>query len=336
MKVVVDCYGGDYAPQETVSGCLLALENDRELTLVLSGDGQEIKKLISGCKYTDRIEILDAKEVITNLDVPTSAIRVKKDSSLVKALEYTKNNEVAGMVSSGSTGAVLTGAALILGRIKGVSRPALLPLLPTIDGGQTLLIDCGANVDSKPQMLVQFAYLGNAYAQAAMGKTSPKIALLSNGTEDKKGNEFTREVFSLLKEEKELNFVGNMEARDILSGEYDVIVADGMYGNIALKSLEGTASTILKMIKQEVTKNFFSKLGALMLKPAFKRIRNKVDFNQNGGAPFIGINKVLIKTHGAAKAQSVFCAINQAVDLYNKGLIEKIKQTLPQKVANAD
>lgn len=337
MKVVVDCYGGDYAPKETVLGCLLALEKNPALLLVLTGNEEEIKKLIAESKNKDRIEILDAKEVISNDEAAASAVRTKKNSSLVKAYDYTKNNDVAGMVTCGSTGAVLTGATLILGRIRGISRPALVPLLPTVKGGQVLLIDCGANVDSKPQMLVQFAYLGNAYAQAVLGKENPKIALLSNGTEDKKGNEFTREVFALLKEEKGLNFVGNMEARDILSGEYDVVVADGMYGNIALKALEGTANTILKLIKEEVTKTFFSKIGALLLKPAFKKIRDKVDFNQNGGAPLMGINKILVKAHGASKAQSVYCAINQVIDIDNKELIEKIKQTLPQKVvANAD
>ncbi|MEG1527792.1 MAG: phosphate acyltransferase PlsX [Clostridia bacterium] len=329
MKIVVDCYGGDYSPQETVKGCLLALMQNQDINLVLTGNAVELTNLVGG-KFDGRIEYLNASEVITNLDVPTTAIRTKKDSSLVVALDRVKNDdECVGMVSSGSTGAVLTGAVLKIGRIEGVSRPALLPLLPTLNGGKVLLIDCGANVDCKPAMLVQFAYLAISYANSVLGISSPRVALLSNGTEDKKGNEFTKQVFELLKQEP-INFVGNMEARDILSGSYDIVVADGMYGNIALKACEGTATTMLKMIKQEISKGFFTKLGALLAKPAFRRVKSRMDYNQNGGAPFVGINKILIKAHGASKANSICCAIEQVKEMHKSNFINKIKDTLPR------
>ena len=237
MKVVVDIYGGDNAPKEIVKGCVQALKENRGFDLVLVGKANEIADLLKEQTVEmSRVEIVDAPDVITNDDVPTTAIRTKKESSLVVALDRVKNDEECiGMVSAGSTGAVLTGSFLKIGRIKGISRPALAPLLPTVDGGNVLLIDCGANVDCKPAMLAQFALMGNAYAKAILNKENPRVALMSNGTEDKKGNELTKEAFGLIKE-LPVNFVGNMEARDLLSGDFDVVVCDGFWGNVALKS----------------------------------------------------------------------------------------------------
>ncbi|MCM1043618.1 MAG: phosphate acyltransferase PlsX [Corallococcus sp.] len=326
-KVVVDIYGGDNAPDAIIDGCLLALEKYKDFSVVMCGKKDYIESYLT-CKHFDksRVEIVDAQDVISNDEVPTLAIRTKKESSLVKALELVKNDDDAvGMVSAGSTGAVLAGATLKIGRIRGLQRPALAPVLPTINPSKkVLLVDCGANVDCKPQMLLQFALMGHAFMQSIFGIENPKIALLSNGTEDKKGNELVHETFALLKESN-LNFVGNMEARDILSGEYDVVVADGFYGNIALKSCEGTAMMMLKLIKKEVTANLKRKIGAAMLKPAFKAVQNVMDYNKSGGAPFIGVNKIVIKSHGSSKAPAVCGSIIQVLDFDKKRLIENIR-----------
>ncbi len=332
MKVVVDVYGGDNAPDEIIKGCMQALDKNSKLTIVMCGYEDEIKqKLTQYTENIERVEIVNATEVITNDDVPTDAIRTKKQSSLVVALEKVKaDDECIGLVSAGSTGAVLTGSFLKIGRIKGIMRPALAPLLPTIDGKEVLLIDCGANVDCKPQMLVQFAHMGTAYMKSVKRLVNPRVALLSNGTEDKKGNDFTKEVFGLLKNESNINFVGNMEARDILSGEYDVIVTDGFYGNIALKTCEGTATTMLKMIKKEITSGFKNKIGALLLKGAFKKVKATMDYNSKGGAPFVGLTKLVIKAHGSSKASSINGAINQVIEMNKGHLIEKIVESLPK------
>ena len=251
-------------------------------------------------------------------------------SSLVKALEKTKEDpDCIGMVSAGSTGAVLTGALLRIGRIRGISRPALAPVLPTLTGGHTLLIDCGANVDCKPNMLEQFALMGNAYMKAVYGIENPRVGLLCNGTEDEKGNQLVKETFPLLKQ-LPINFVGNMEARDITTGEYDVVVADGFAGNVALKASEGIATTMLKMIKNEIYSSLKTKIAGAMLKKSFGKIRNLMDYNQNGGAPFIGVEKLVIKSHGSSKAKSICGSIMQVYEMHKSDLIGKIKESLAQ------
>lgn len=329
MKVVVDIYGGDNAPEEIVRGCVQALKENRGFDLVLVGKSGEIADLLKEQTVEmSRVEIVDAPDVITNDDVPTVAIRNKKESSLVVALDRVKNDEnCIGLVSAGSTGAVLTGAFLKIGRVKGVSRPALAPVLPTIDGGNVLLIDCGANVDCKPNMLSQFALMGNAYAKSMLSIKNPRVALMSNGTEDKKGNELTKEAFGLLKE-LPINFVGNMEARDLLSGDYDVVVCDGFWGNIALKSCEGTALMLMTLLKKEIMSGFFSKIAGAMLKKKFKNVQKIMDYNAGGGAPFIGVEKLVIKSHGSSKAKSISGSIMQVVNMHKAGLIDKIKKEL--------
>ncbi|MDD4832512.1 MAG: phosphate acyltransferase PlsX [Clostridia bacterium] len=334
MKVVIDVFGGDNAPDEILLGCKKALEQNINLSVVLCGDEFIIKQKIHDYDFDpSRVEILHAPEVITNEDVPTEAIRNKKNSSLVAGFTRLKEDpECAGIVSAGSTGAVLTGAFLKVGRIKGIMRPALAPLLPTLQDKEVLIVDCGANVDCKPQMLVQFAHMGAAYMKCVKGVKSPKIGLLSNGTEDKKGNELTKETFGLLKEETDLNFIGNMEARDILSGEYDVVVTDGFYGNIALKSIEGTAIMILKTLKKSIKSDPFSVFGSLFMKKTFKNLKNTMDYNKKGGAPLIGTEKIVIKAHGSSKAESICGAINQVIEMHQAKLIENIKKNL--KVVN--
>lgn len=336
-KIVVDIYGGDKAPIEIIEGCLLALNEVADISIVMCGNQEEIENYLADKAYDrGRVEFVDAKDVITNDDAPTLAIRTKKDSSIVKALEYTKENaDAIGMVSAGSTGAVLAGATLKIGRIRGLQRPALAPLLPTLVAGrQVMLCDCGANVDCKPEMLLQFAQMGHAFMQSMFGIENPRIGLLSNGTEDKKGNQLVHETFALLKESN-LNFVGNMEAREILSGDFDVVVADGFYGNIALKSIEGAALMVMKTIKKEVTASFKRKMGALLLKSAFADIKEVMDYNKKGGAPFVGVNKIVVKSHGSSDRVAICGSIKQVIALDKSNFVENIKPYFAKVEENA-
>ena len=250
MKIVIDVFGADY-PEEVVKGAVTAANLIEDVTLVLTGDEEKIKAVLSECGYAgDRIEIVHAPEVIDCNESPTMAIRRKTNSSLVAGLKLLKeNDDVIGMISAGSTGAVLAGGLFTIGRIKGVKRPALAPFLPTVNGGKTLLIDCGANVDCKPEYLQQFAIMGSIYVKAMLGIENPRVGLISNGVEEHKGNEQIHQTFELLKNTPEINFVGNMEAREMFSGDYDVLVADGFTGNVAMKSAEGTINTFMTVLK---------------------------------------------------------------------------------------
>lgn len=334
MKIIVDAFGGDNSPQEIIMGAVLALQKAEGFSVVLAGKEDVIKDELKGITYpAERIEILDAPEIITNNDVPTEAVRKKRQSSIVAGLRrLSEDNEAHAFVSAGSTGAVLTAATLLIRRITGIVRPALAPVLPTVKGGSALLIDCGANSECKSINMTQFAYMGDAYAKAVLGIRNPRIGLLSNGTEDKKGNELNKETFPLLKEDKAINFVGNMEAREILSGDYDVVVADGFSGNIALKACEGTALSMFALIKKGITEGGLrAKLGYLLLKPMFKGVKKVMDYNDNGGAVLLGLSKIVIKAHGSSKSKSVAAAILQAKDLADKGVVNAIAARLPAR-----
>lgn len=329
MKIILDAFGGDYAPAEVIAGGLDALAKRRDLSLIFAGKEAEIEAVLKGRSYdAGRVEILNAPEVISCEEEPTAAIKRKPDSSLCVGFRRLKEDEaVKGFVSAGSTGAFLVGATLKLGRIKGISRPALCPVLPTEkDGKQVLLLDAGANADCKPINLLQFALMGAAYAEA-QGVVAPKVALLSNGTEDTKGNALNREVFPLLKDAG-INFVGNMEARDILSGETDVVVTDGFAGNVALKSLEGGIASLMAVMKQEIMSTLKGKIGGLLLKDAFRAIKNNMDYNKQGGAVFLGVEKVVVKAHGSSKAVAVSNAVLQAAEAADRDIIGKIKLKL--------
>lgn len=340
MKIIVDAMGGDNAPEQIVLGAIDALCEDKQLEVTLVGDTDAICKVLTGKKYDDnRLEIIDAKDVITNDDSPTMAIKTKKESSLVKAFDALNREDADGFVSAGSTGAVLVGAFMKVGRIKGVSRPALAPVLPTLKGNGVVLCDCGANVDCKPVNLQHFAIMASAYAEGMLGVKNARVGLLNNGAEAHKGNELTQEAYKLLSETKGINFVGNCEARDILSGDFDVVVCDGFNGNIALKSAEGTANTMLKLIKEGVySGGLKSKLGALMLKSVFKNVKKKMDYNAHGGACFLGVNKIVVKSHGASKSKSVTASILQAKSLAEAKVCDKIRSgiTAVLAVQNAD
>ncbi len=323
MKVVVDAFGGDFAPLEIVEGAVLAVKKRKDLTVVLTGDEQKISEILG--KRTERIKIVHAGEVITNDESPTTAIRLKKDSSLVRAFDLLKDNEdIVGLVSAGSTGAVLTGAVLKIGRIRGISRPALSPILPTILKDKTVMIcDSGANVDCKSEHLLHFAIMASAYYSIMANVENPRVALLNNGAEEHKGNELTKTTYPLMKN-LPINFVGNVEARDVMSGNVDVIVTDGFAGNVLLKGIEGVASGMSTLIKQEAKKNIFSMIGALMM-GRFKGLKAKMDVNKYGGAPFLGCKKLVVKTHGTAKRQVVCNTILQVVKLHENKLNEKIE-----------
>jgi len=328
MKIVIDVFGADY-PEEVVKGAVTAANLIDDIKLVLTGDKDKIQSVINECGYAgDKIEIVHAPEVIDCNESPTMAIRRKKDSSLVAALNILKDDpDVIGMISAGSTGAVLAGGLFVVGRMSGVKRPALSPFLPTVTGGKTLLIDCGANVDCKPEYLQQFAIMGSIYVKAMLGIENPRVGLISNGVEDHKGNEQIHQTFELLKNTPEINFVGNMEAREMLSGDYDVLVCDGFTGNVAMKSAEGTINTFMKVLKNEINNGGLkSKVGALMLKKTFKNIKAHLNYTDVGGSPFLGLEKTLIKSHGSSKAKTIYSCVLQVIDIYNSNYIEKMRE----------
>lgn len=328
MKIVVDAFGGDYAPQEIVAGVVKALQANLEIQVVLVGDKDKITEILQSLVFvSDRLEIVHAPDVVTMDDVPTVAIRTKKTSSIVVAFDYLKQNDDAvALISAGSTGATLTGAVLKLGRIQGVSRPALAPLLPTVNDGNVMLLDCGANAECKAENLFHFAIMGHEYMKA-MGVKKPRIALLNIGTEEEKGSEMIKEAHQLLKNSR-LNFVGNIEARDVMRGNVDVVVSDGFSGNICLKTIEGTAEILFGELKDITRSSFKAKLGALMLKKNLYGLKGKYDYRKVGGAPMLGVNKIVLKCHGNSKADSIATTIEQAYKLANSNMIEKVKESV--------
>ncbi len=328
MKIVVDAFGGDYAPREIVLGAIKALQSNEKLEVVLVGDKDRITELLQELVFvSDRLEIIHAPDIVTMDDVPTVAIRTKKTSSIVVAYDYLKNNDDAvALVSAGSTGATLTGAVLKLGRIQNVSRPALAPILPTINDKGVMLLDCGANADCKPENLLHFAVLGNEYMKAT-GVSKPRIALLNIGTEEEKGDEVHKEAYQLLKDSK-LNFIGNIESRDVLRGNCDVVVCDGFSGNICLKTIEGTAEILFSEIKDTIKSSLRAKIGALFFKKGLVGIKNKYDYNKVGGAPMLGVSKIVIKCHGNSKAEVIAKSIEQAYNLAENKLVEKTKKAV--------
>lgn len=330
MKIIIDAYGGDYSPDEMIKGAITAVNSIDDVEIIITGDNSQISSKLTEFGYTgNKIEVVHAPESISCDESPTMAIRKKTESSLVKGLNLLKErDDIVAMISAGSTGAVLAGGLFIVGRINGVKRPALAPFLPTIyEDKKTLLIDCGANVDCKPEFLRQFAIMGSIYVSAMRGIENPKVALMSNGVEETKGNEQIHKSYELLKNTKEINFVGNMEAREMFSGDYDVIVCDGFTGNVAMKSAEGTLNIFNKILKQEINSaGLFQKLGALSLKKVFKKLKTRINYTEVGGSPFVGLNKILIKSHGSSKAGTIYSCVLQAVEIYKSNYIEKMKE----------
>jgi len=334
MKILLDTQGGDNPIEEFVFGGIEALKANDELELAFVGKKDDIQNAIYKAMANlgkkekpidaSRMEIIDAPDVITNEDVPTEAIRYKKESSMVKGFYQTKDrDDIAGMVTAGSTGAALTGATLIIGRLKGVRRAALCPVLPLFDGGRVCICDAGANVDSAPEFLEQFALMGNVYMKEMCAIEVPRVALVSNGTEDKKGNALVQAALPLLRE-LPINFVGNMEARDALSGNYDVLVADGFVGNVMLKSYEGCFGGMLKQIKTVLTSSGKAKFGALFVKSSLKAWVKKIGLDELAAAAFLGCNKLIAKAHGNAKAAEVKAALNQVYKMAKADIVSKL------------
>ena len=327
MKIVVDAFGGDNAPIEIIEGALIALEKHKNLEVILCGDEEKIKDILNG--RTQRVEIVDAPEVILNTEHPTEAIRKKKDSSLVRAFDVLKEREdVIGLVSAGSTGAVLAGAIMKIGRIKGISRPALAPVLPTKKDSDVIIIDSGANVDCKPINLLHFALMGSAYYSILYNKNDPRVALLNNGAEEGKGNELTKETYSILKDAP-INFIGNKEGVDFMSGDVDVMVCDGFAGNALLKGTEGCAIAILSILKHSIKASICSKIGYLFMRKTFKKLKNRIDIlNKHGGSPLLGCKKLVIKNHGSCSRNNIASSISQTIMLYENKLNERIEEAI--------
>ena len=331
MKIVIDAMGGDNAPREIIKGAIGALQQRRGFSIVFTGNEEVIAKELSLYSYDkSRVEVKHACEVITNNEAPATAVRSKRDSSLVVGLKTLKEDEEAGaFISAGSTGAVLAGGIMYLGRIPGVKRPALCPAIPNVRGGMTLLCDAGANADCKPEYLAQFAVMATAYGKAAYGMDNPKVGLLNNGTEDHKGDIMHQEAFALLKETKGINFVGNVEGRDIMFGDSDIVVADGFSGNVALKSAEGCGKTVGAILKQEFSK---AKMRYLIARKQIEKVKTILDYNRSGGAIFLGLKKTIVKAHGSSKAETITATVLQAVDAVEGGTAERIAQMLPDPV----
>lgn len=328
IKVAVDAMGGDFAPAEIVKGTVEAMTKDTRVHPILVGNEEMIQRELKSLTYdSNRITIVSAGEVITNDEAPVMAIRRKKDSSIVKAMNLVKTGEADAVISAGNTGAVLVGAQLIIGRLKGVERPPLAPLIPT-SKGVSLLIDCGANVDARASHLVQFAKMGSVYMESIVGVKNPRVALVNIGAEEEKGNALVKETYPLLKNCNEINFIGNIEARDIPEGAADVIVCEAFVGNVILKLYEGLASTLLHLVKKGMMSTLKSKIGALLVKPSLKKTLKAMDVSKHGGAPMLGLKGLVVKTHGSSKSGDIEKAILQCIAFKEQNINEKIKASI--------
>lgn len=322
--IALDAMGGDYAPVETVHGAVDAVAEHPEIKVLLVGKQDEIEKELQKYSYNkENIEVVNATEIIEMGEVPTKAIREKKDSSLVVAMKLVHDGQADAVVSAGSTGAILVGGQLVVGRIKGIKRPALAPFLPS-KKGFSLLIDCGANVDARPEHLVQFAQMGTVYFENVMGKKNPTVGIVNIGTEEEKGNQLVKETYPLLKECEGINFTGSVEAREIASGGADILVCEAFVGNVILKFFEGVALTFLGCIKEGLMSSLRTKLGALMVKPALKGLVKTFDVSSQGGAPLLGLKGLVVKAHGNSKAKEIKTALCQCIAFKENSINEKI------------
>ena len=331
MKLIIDAMGGDNAPAEIVAGAVRAVD-EHDVDIVLVGKEGAVRACLKDCggENNARITVVHADEVIEMHDDPTSAIRTKKNASMSVALRMLAAGEGDAVVSAGSTGALLTGATLIAKRIRGIRRAAVAPVLPNGNYG-VVLIDSGANVECTPEYLLQFAFMGAFYSNKVLGCPEPKIGLLNVGTEDTKGGELQKNTFALLKaahEDGRICFVGNIEAKDVFSGNVDVIVTDGFSGNILLKSIEGTASHLMKLMKQAMLSTTKSKIGALLVKDEVKKLKKLFDAGEVGGTAMIGISSTVIKAHGSSDARAISSAVRQAKHYVNSGIIEEIEKNI--------
>lgn len=326
VNVAVDAMGGDNAPGETVKGAAEAVNADKRIKVFLVGREPAIREELKKYNFDpERLEVVHAEEVIETGEPPVMAIRKKKDSSLVKCMNMVKAGECDALVSAGSTGAVLVGGQVIIGRIKGVERPPLAPIIPNVKG-VSLLLDCGANVDARPSQLLQFAKMGSVYMESVIGMKNPKVGLLNIGAEEEKGNALTKEAYPLLRSCPEINFIGNVEARDVPMGVADVLVCEAFAGNIVLKMLEGVSEALIGKIKAGMMSSLKSKIGALLVKPALKRTLKDFSTEEYGGAPLLGLNGLVVKTHGSSRSVEIKNSILQCIAFKEEKINEKIKE----------
>ncbi|MGY3713953.1 phosphate acyltransferase PlsX [Sutcliffiella cohnii] len=325
MKIAIDAMGGDHAPKSIVEGVMKAIEHFTDISVTLVGNETEINKYLHN---KTNITVIHTEETITGEDEPVKAVRRKKDASMVLMAKEVKEGRADACISAGNTGALMTAGLLIVGRIKGIERPALSPTFPTIGGEGFLMLDVGANVDAKPEHLFQYGVMGSIYSQKVRGIEKPRVGLLNVGTEDKKGNELTRQAFDLFKDTDTIHFVGNVEARDLLTGVCDVVVTDGFTGNVALKAIEGTALSMFTMLKEVLMSDLKSKLAAAVLKPKLKLVKNKLDYSEYGGAALFGLKAPVVKAHGSSDANAVFNAIRQTREMIQSKMVENIEATI--------
>ncbi|MDE7017327.1 MAG: phosphate acyltransferase PlsX [Lachnospiraceae bacterium] len=328
VNVAVDAMGGDNAPKEIVKGAIEAIQESNKVKVYLVGKEEALKAELAGYTYPEeQLVLVPASEIIENAEPPVMAIRKKKDSSLVKALYLVKDGTCDAYVSAGSTGASLVGGQVIVGRIKGVERPPLAPLIPT-EKGCALLVDCGANVDARPSHLVQFAKMGSIYMENIMGIKNPKVAIVNIGAEEEKGNALVKETFPLLKSCPDIHFVGSIEARDIPAGMADVVVCEAFVGNVILKMYEGVGASLIKKVKEGMMTSLRSKIGAFLVKPALKQTLKAFDLEQYGGAPMLGLNGLVVKTHGSSKSVEIKNSVLQCVMFKEQGINDKIREKI--------
>ena len=326
VTVALDAMGGDYSPEEIIKGAFDALKKDKDINVILVGKKEVLEGKITE-EYKDRCSAVYATEIITNEEAPVAAIRAKKDSSIVVGMNLVKEGKADGFVSAGSTGAVLVGGQLIVGRIKGILRPALAPLIPT-EKGVSLLIDCGANVDARAEHLVQFARIGSLYMEKVIGIKNPRVGIVNIGAEEEKGNALVKETMPLLKECDDINFIGSVESREIPKGGADIIVCEAFVGNVILKLYEGLGSTLLGKIKDALMKNVFTKIGAMMIKSSLKETLKSFDASEYGGAPLLGLNGLVVKAHGNSKANEICNSILQCKSFKEEALSDIIREKI--------
>lgn len=329
--VALDAMGGDYAPEQTVQGAVNAVRSSSDIKVILVGKEERLKEeLYTKCGYSgDAIEIVNATEIIEMGDVPTSAIKNKKDSSLVVAMKLVRDGKADAVVSAGSTGAILVGGQLVVGRLRGIKRPPLAPFVPTTKGF-SLLLDCGANVDARPEHLVQFAQMGSIYYENVMGKKNPTVGILNIGTEEEKGNQLVKDTKPLLEQCGTINYVGSIESREIVRGAVDVIVCEAFVGNIVLKFFEGLTLTLFDSLKQGLMSSLRTKIGTLLVKPALKGLKKQFDTSSQGGAPLLGLKGLVVKAHGNSTSKEIEIVIKQCVSFKKQKINEKIKESISE------
>jgi glycerol-3-phosphate acyltransferase PlsX len=327
MKIAIDAMGGDHAPKEIVLGALKALDTFKDLHIIFIGDENKIKEFT---KEHDRHTIIHTDEVISSTDEPVRAVRRKKNSSMVLAAKEVSEGRADACISAGNTGALMAAGLFVVGRIEGIERPALAPTLPTIGGEGFVFLDVGANSDAKPEHLVQYAIMGSIYSQKVRGVENPRVGLLNIGTEEKKGNELTKHTYEML-QKADIHFIGNVEARDLLNGAADVVVTDGFTGNMVLKSIEGTALMVMKMLKSALMSSFKTKVAAAILKPDLLKIKTQMDYSEYGGAGLFGLKAPVIKAHGSSDANAVFNAVRQTRDMVQHQVVDTIGQAVKNK-----